>query len=47
MPKNRVLDCSRRKFRSETSDTVGSWKSTGGKSQGGEEKKWKIREEKG
>ena len=30
----------RRKFRSETSDNMDSWKSRGGKSQRGEEKKW-------
>ena len=31
---------SRRKFRSQTSDNMDRWKSRGGKSQGGEEKKW-------
>ena len=30
----------RRKFRSQTSDNMERWKSRGGKSQGGEEKKW-------
>ena len=29
-----------RKFRSQTSDNMGRWKSRGGKSQRGEEKKW-------
>ena len=33
-----VLSC-RRKFRSQTSDNMERWKSRGGKSQGGEEKK--------
>ena len=30
----------RKKFRSQTSDNMGSWKSRGGQSQRGEEKKW-------
>ena len=33
-------DNDRRKFRSESSDNMDSWKSRGGKSQRGEEKKW-------
>ena len=32
------VDYHRRKFRSQTSDTVDTWKSRGGKSQRGEEK---------
>ena len=35
-----MLSYVRRKFRSETSDNMDSWKSRGGKSQRGEEKKW-------
>ena len=35
----------RRKFRSETSDNMDTWKSRGGKNQRGEQKKEKIREE--
>ena len=34
-----VIDSNRGKFRSETSDNMDSWKSRGGKSQRGEEKK--------
>ena len=31
----------RRKFRSQTSDNMERWKSRGGKSQGGEDKRWR------
>ena len=36
----RRISCNRRKFRSQTSDNMQRWKSGGGKSQGGEVKKW-------
>ena len=35
-----ILGPNRRKFRSQTSDNMQRWKSRGGKSQGGEVKKW-------
>ena len=38
------LTYNRRKFRSQTSDNMQRWKSRGGKSQGGEVKKWEIRD---
>ena len=34
------IPTNRRKFRSQTSDNMDRWKSRGGKSQGGEAKKW-------